>query len=504
MADTPTFANLGLTFNDATRALEGGLWQNPLNEGNQGPGSVARYIGDLTSVQQGLMAEINAGQFTGNTLTNVNNILTDINKAMSAAQASVAGGNVVQAEQALHSSHLDILNIVNNDPQLSALATADGGNGFLSAPTAFDKGVNAHNAPHATFEDIGVIFNDAQNQILGGVNQSNREHILQDVSAAEADLQALINADPQQFQNLTGIHAQTIVNQLELEKTYINEAGTNPLVSSRGSNDNFLDMIDIVQGDDALAGMAGKGWTPFGDALHPTTPYQDNAAQTNFWANFMADSNSLGQKAMAAVAAGDPNAIAGLINDLHTFETNATNFDAAQGGIFGARFDNELLGDKSTLGAEVNAMIKGLQSHDANLVAAATEEMHANAADVSGNNVPLGGGTYNPDGQTVADVLSTATNPQVAQQQPPVQAGGSGQGAGGQGAGVGDPGHLAHAGANGGHVAHGAGGNGVGDQGQDHGDHGGQPVPSLWNFADNQHAADAGNHHQFALMWHHA
>jgi hypothetical protein len=34
--------------------------------------------------------------------------------------------------------------------------------------------------------------------------------------------------------------------------------------------------------------------------------------------------------------------------------------------------------------------------------------MHANAADVSGNNVPVTGGTYNADGLTVADVLSTA------------------------------------------------------------------------------------------------
>ena len=30
------------------------------------------------------------------------------------------------------------------------------------------------------------------------------------------------------------------------------------------------------------------------------------------------------------------------------------------------------------------------------------------AADVGGNNVPVNGGTYNPDGLTVADVLSTA------------------------------------------------------------------------------------------------
>ena len=31
--------------------------------------------------------------------------------------------------------------------------------------------------------------------------------------------------------------------------------------------------------------------------------------------------------------------------------------------------------------------------------------MHANSADVGGNNIPITGGTYNPDGLTVAQVL---------------------------------------------------------------------------------------------------
>jgi hypothetical protein len=37
--------------------------------------------------------------------------------------------------------------------------------------------------------------------------------------------------------------------------------------------------------------------------------------------------------------------------------------------------------------------------------------MHANSADVGGNNIPVNGGTYNADGLTVADVLSTAGAP---------------------------------------------------------------------------------------------
>ena len=224
-------------------------------------------------------------------------------------------------------------------------------------------------------------------------------------------------ANPTLFGGLTGIHADTIVRQLELEKTFINEAGVSQ-DAGRASNDNLLDIIDIVQGDTNLANMANQGgvhgFTPFGDALNPTPKYIDNASQTNFWANFIAQSNALGQQAVATVGGHDPHAVAALIGNLQAFEKTVTNFDAAQGGIFEARFDNELLGTTSTLGAEVTAVIKGLQTGNAALVAAAADEMHANAADVGGNNIPTTGGTYNADGLTVASVLSTPAPAAVA------------------------------------------------------------------------------------------
>ncbi len=56
-------------------------------------------------------------------------------------------------------------------------------------------------------------------------------------------------------------------------------------------------------------------------------------------------------------------------------------------------------------------MIEGLQAGNAALVGAAAEQMHANSADVGGNNIPMNGGTYNADGLTVAEVLSTAGCP---------------------------------------------------------------------------------------------
>jgi len=414
-AAAPAFSDLGATFNDATRALVGGLWQNVVEEGGQGHGSSVRYASDLTAVQNGLAAEVKAGQFSGDTLTHVQTILSDITTALSAADASVNGGgsfgSVAAAESALRNSHLDILSIVNNDPKLAALATQNGGTGFMAAPATLADGITAANAPHANLAEIGAIFNDAASRILGGVNADNAGVITNDINSVITDMQALMKASPDLFGGLTGIHADTIIRQLELERTYIKEAGVSP-DAGRASNDNILDIIDIVQGDTNLANMATQGgvsgFNPFPDALNPTPKYLDNASQTKFWSNFIAQSNSLGQQAVAIVGSHDAQAISALITDLKTFEKNVTHFDAAQGGIFEARFDNELLGKTSTLGAEVSAMVKGLQTGNAALVAAAADEMHANAADVGGNNIPVTGGTYNPDALTAADALPTA------------------------------------------------------------------------------------------------
>src|SRR4030095_2218686 len=63
-SSAPAFSDLGLTFNDAGRALVGGLWQNVVEEGGQGLGSVLKYTADLTTAQTGPHTEGAAGQFT--------------------------------------------------------------------------------------------------------------------------------------------------------------------------------------------------------------------------------------------------------------------------------------------------------------------------------------------------------------------------------------------------------------------------------------------------------
>ena len=400
----------GNMFNDATRILEGGLWHNNVPVGNQGNGTDGRYIADLKAVQTGLTADVAANDFSGDQLTHVNTVLADINTALASVQGAV--NNDPNAEAALRTAHLDIINTIENDPVLQALSIKDGNPGFNFAPPELATPLNA-NTPHSTFAELGAIFDDAQSKSLGGINANNLPEIQADLQTVHDGLLTLMKDHPQMFSGATGIHASTIVDQINLQLTnFDHQYGFNP-DAAKATNDNLLDITDIVAGDPNLANMASAngvtGWTgaPATDVV--PVPYQDNAAQTNFWADFIASGNTLGAEAEHLVSTGTAQQIKAFIQTLQGWEHNIQNFDAAQGGIFEARFDNELLGKDATVGADVTAMIKGLQTHNAALVTAAADGFHANAADVSGNNVPLNGGTFNADGTTIADALSTAT-----------------------------------------------------------------------------------------------
>jgi trimeric autotransporter adhesin len=401
------FANM---FNDATRILEGGLWHNDVPVGNQGNGTQGRYIADLQLVQSGLMADVAAQDFAGVQLTDVNKVLADIHTALGAVPGAV--NNDAAAEATLRTAHLDIINTIQNDPILQALSIKDANPGFNFAPPELATPLNA-NTPKTTFAELGAIFDDAQSKSLGGINASNLAAIQSDLQTVHDGLQALMTNDPQLFGGATEIHANTIIDQINLQLTnFDHQYGLNP-DAAKATNDNFLDITDIVTGDDNLHNMATAfgvhGWTgaPATDVV--PVRYQDNADQTNFWADFIASGNTLGAKAEQVVATGSAQEITNLVHTLQGWQQNVENFDAGQGGIFQARFDNELLGANSTVGADVAAMIKGLETHNATLVKAAADGFHANAMDVSGNNVPLNGGDFNPDGKTVMAALSAAT-----------------------------------------------------------------------------------------------
>jgi hypothetical protein len=380
----------GLTpLNTATLAPVASVGQNPVEEIGQGTGTATHYTNDLAMVQNGLLAQVNAGQFSGAALGHVQAILSDLNSAISVANASANVSGVAAADQTIHASQLNIINTVKTDPALTSIAA----NGPATVPdTSADAG------PHSLAE-IGAILNDAADQILGGVTADNRQQITDDINAVITDIEALMDADPQLFSRLTGVHTDAVVRQLQLELTYINDPAISP-DAAHASTDNILDIIDIIQGDAKLADMLTQGSIPpLPGAENPTPIHLDTEGQTVFLANFIAYSNSLGQQAVELVGSGDTQAIATLIDSLKAFEKYVTGFGAAQGG-------NELLGATGPLSAEVAAVIKGLQTGDAALVTAAADQMHGNAADAGGNHVPATGGAYNADGATVAEVLA--------------------------------------------------------------------------------------------------
>jgi hypothetical protein len=129
------------------------------------------------------------------------------------------------------------------------------------------------------------------------------------------------------------------------------------------------------------------------------THFQDNQAETNFWANFIADANNLGTQtvtiATEASATGfKANATAAnqLITEIENYEHNSAAFDQSVGGLFAARFDNELL--NGALQADAKAAIDAIKTGNIAEAQAAMTGFIADATDVSGNNIPKGGGAF--------------------------------------------------------------------------------------------------------------
>ena len=199
----------------------------------------------------------------------------------------------------------------------------------------------------------------------------------------------------------------------------LNATGT----ALRGTADNVLDIIDIVQNDAALniaAGGSGNAGHIGGFAEMPgglagsVQKFQDNQAQTNFWAAFLSEANTINAQ-LTKIANGSGTASAALVTQIQNYQHFGAAFDAAQGAIFQARFDNEL--NHGTLEADTNAAVKGLMgilNHDTGaalaadnaMITAAGQGFVADANDVSGNNIAIGGATY----VGTATTVSTATS----------------------------------------------------------------------------------------------
>src|SRR5258708_30812225 len=212
------------------------------------------------------------------------------------------------------------------------------------------------------------LFNDATTREIGGVGPDQINLIVSDLIGVQQMLSA---ADPT-INNLSDLHTHVIIDQLNEEIASIENANspTGTLVLGtdlgqfvgRAINDIHRDIIDIAQGDAGVQALFNP--TPLPAVNTPAAPFLDNAAQTTTLTQFIQDSNHLGQMATTIENNGFTGDVAGLVQQLETFNTNSNAFDQSQGGLFSARFWNEFRTD-GTSGTAATALIEGLQTHNA-------------------------------------------------------------------------------------------------------------------------------------------
>src|SRR6202049_1224848 len=191
------------------------------------------------------------------------------------------------------------------------------------------------------------LFNDATTREIGGVRPDQVNLIVSDLIGVQQKLSA---ADPQ-INNLSDLHTHIIINQLNEEIASVGSASaptTGTLTAGtdlgqyvgRSINDIQRDIIDIAQGDTGVQALFNP--TPLPALNTPAAPFHDNAAQTTFVTQWIQDSNHLGQMATTIENNGFNGDVAGLVQQIQTFETNLQPFHKLSGGPWSARFWNGL------------------------------------------------------------------------------------------------------------------------------------------------------------------
>jgi hypothetical protein len=238
----PSLLDPGTIFNDAMRSPVNGAWQSGVEASQPAFGSVAPQTNDLVALKNGLLAEVNAGQYSGATLGHVQAILSDITTAIASANAAANGASVPGMEQAMRASQLSIINAVNTDPVLANPAPQNG----PTEPTeqAATPAAPADTTPHT---DPTKTANPAE------TDAADTAQVTDDLDAAIAQMEVLIAANPDLFSGLSVDDAEEIVHQIQMELAQINEGD-----ASLAAQGNSADITDIVTGDIDLASLAAQ------------------------------------------------------------------------------------------------------------------------------------------------------------------------------------------------------------------------------------------------------
>src|ERR1700738_3283863 len=440
----------GVVFHDAVRASLGLF--NLSGSGNSNP-FLGSYTTDIHAVQNDIAAMLATpggvtlgGQaFTLNTTDTavLTNVESQLGTLLTAAAQTTNAATMSAADQTLHTVQNEILQEINNDPHLAAalnnvtfMANTGANDVAFQNTPAGAAGPAALAAATAgnSLKAVGEVFNAAATVAAGGINAANLGEITNDFTAVQQGLTKILGnatmlaqieaGETANAAALTTVHLQTVLNQINLQlNKYDGAEAAGSATALRGTADNVLDIIDIVQNDANLntaaggngaAGHAGGFAEMPGGLIGTVTKFQDNQAQTNFWAAFLAEANTINAH-LTAIAGGQEQASAALVTQIQNYQNFGASFDAAQGAVFQGRFDNEL--NNGTLQADTAASVKGLTgilngdtgaalAADKAMLVAAGSGFAADAMDVSGNNIAIGGATPGGSATTVATATS--------------------------------------------------------------------------------------------------
>src|SRR6266702_5760608 len=318
----------GVVFNDAGRASLGLF--NLSGSGNQNP-FLGEYTTDIHAVQNDIAAMLAtpAGVTLGGQAFTLNatdtavltNIEGQLGTLLAAAPQTTNAATLTAADQTIHAVQNEILQEINNDAHISAalnnvqLLANTGANdvAFQNIPAgADDPAALAAATAGNSLKAVGEVFNAATVAAAGGINAANLGEITNDFTAVQQGLTKILgnatmlaqieNGETANAAALTTVHLQTVLNQinLQLNKYDMAETTGTPL-ALRGTADNLLDIIDIV----------------------------------------LAEANTINAH-LAGIANGTQTASAALVTQIQNYQNFGASFDAAQGQIFQARFDNEL------------------------------------------------------------------------------------------------------------------------------------------------------------------
>jgi len=244
-------------------------------------------------------------------------------------------------------------------------------------------------------QQLGAAVGDLPlNADFNQVFKGNKGQILNELGQVQEGINDLLGSHPNHLHGVVEVKLHTIANQINIEEGFIKQGGVS---SAIGVRDVQRDILDIVNNDPKLTAASNRdgqhGFTPLTPLQNPPQPFHDNAAQTQFLIQTDQSLNSLVQQAMK-VAHGDSSIDNNqLIQQIRTFDQHVSSFADHQGGVYSARFDNEL-GKNGTSDTAFTQLIKGLETNSKTLIKATSQTLLANMGDVGGNQVPVDGGSF--------------------------------------------------------------------------------------------------------------